>query len=87
MQGNGNLRSREDAEESYGNRGKKKWVGRIKNRRVFHFQASGQSLIHGTEDVIPKSGVLFREKGFISGKACVERRELGGLCWVFPCGI
>lgn len=59
----------------------KRVVGGIKIRS-FHSQAPGQRLIHGIEGVIPKSGMLFREKGFIYGKACAERREVGAvLCF------
>lgn len=58
--------------------GEKERGGGIK-RRTFHSQAAGQRLIHGIEDVIPKSGVLFREKGFISGKACAGWKEVGAV--------
>lgn len=67
----------EDATESYDNGGKE-WVVGIKIR-AFHSHAARQRLIHCTEEVITKSGVLFRERGFIYGEACAERSGVGAV--------
>jgi len=38
-----------------------------------------RDLIHCIEEVITKSGLLFRERGFIYGEACAERRGVGAV--------
>lgn len=47
--------------------------------RAFHSHATRQRLIRCIEEVITKSGVLFRERGFIYGEACAERRAVGAV--------
>lgn len=73
----GGLSRGKDATEWHHNGGKE-WVVGIKIR-AFHSHATRQSLICCLEEVITKSGVLFRERGFIYGEACAERRAVGAV--------
>lgn len=73
----GALSRGEHVTESHDNGGKEWEVGM--KIRAFHFHTARQRVIHCIEEVITKSGVLFRERGFIYGEACAERRGVGAV--------
>lgn len=63
----------EDATELYDDDGGRKEGVLGLKIRAFHSHTTQQRLIHCTEAIITKSGVLFRERGFIYGAGSGEK--------------